>query len=41
MAKKSMINREEMREKTVANYAKVRAELKAIIKNPKASEEER
>lgn len=41
MAKKSMINREEKREKTVAKYAKVRAELKAIIKNPKASEEER
>lgn len=41
MAKKSMINREEKREKTVAKYAKVRAELKAIIKNPKASDEER
>lgn len=41
MAKKSMINRELKREKTVAKYAKVRAELKAIIKNPKASDEER
>jgi small subunit ribosomal protein S14 len=41
MAKKSMINREEKREKTVAKYAKVRAELKAIIKNPKTGEEER
>lgn len=41
MAKKSMINREEKRAKTVAKYAKVRAELKAIIKNPKTGEEER
>jgi small subunit ribosomal protein S14 len=37
MAKQSMINRELKREKTVAKYAKVRAELKAIIKNPNAS----
>jgi len=41
MAKQSMINREEKRTKTVAKYAKVRAELKAIIKNPTASEEDR
>lgn len=41
MAKKSMINREEKREKLVAKYAKRRAELKATIKNPKASDEER
>ncbi len=41
MAKQSMINRELKREKTVAKYAKVRAELKAIIKNPNASEEDR
>lgn len=41
MAKKSMINREEKREKTVAKYAKLRAELKATIQNPKTSEEDR
>ena len=41
MAKQSMINREEKRTKTVAKYAKVRAELKAIIKNPNASDEDR
>lgn len=41
MAKQSMINREEKRTKTVAKYAKVRAELKAIIKNQNASEEDR
>ena len=31
MAKKSMINRELKREKTVAKYAAKRAELKAVI----------
>lgn len=41
MAKKSMINREEKRQKTVAKYAKKRDELKAIIRNPKTGEEER
>ncbi|MDP2227894.1 MAG: 30S ribosomal protein S14 [Moraxellaceae bacterium] len=41
MAKKSMLNREEKREKAVAKYAKVRAELKAVIRNPKTGEEER
>ncbi len=41
MAKKSMINREEKRTKLVVKYAKLRADLKATIKNPKASEEER
>lgn len=41
MAKKSMINREEKRQKTVAKYAKKRDELKAVIRNPGASEEER
>lgn len=41
MAKKSMINRELKREKTVAKYAAKRAELKAIIDNSKASDEER
>ena len=34
MAKQSMINREEKRAKTVAKYAKVRAELKAIAEEP-------
>jgi small subunit ribosomal protein S14 len=41
MAKKSMINRELKREKTVAKYAAKRAELKAVIANVGASEEER
>ncbi len=41
MAKKSMINREEKRQKTVAKFAKKRDELKAIIRNPKTGEEER
>ena len=41
MAKQSMINREEKRTKTVAKYAKVRAELKAAIKNSGASDEDR
>ena len=41
MAKKSMINREEKREQTVAKYAAKRAELKAIIASSKASDEER
>ena len=41
MAKKSMLNREERRTRTVAKYAKVRADLKTIIKNPKVTDEER
>lgn len=41
MAKKSMKNRELKRQLTVAKYAKRRAELKAIIVNLNASEEER
>lgn len=41
MAKKSMINRELKREKTVAKYAQKRAALKAIISDVKASDEER
>lgn len=41
MAKKSMLNREEKRTKTVAKYAKLRADLKATIKNPKAADDER
>jgi small subunit ribosomal protein S14 len=41
MAKQSMINRELKREKTVAKYAKVRAELKEAIRSSKSTEEER
>ncbi|WP_434353303.1 30S ribosomal protein S14 [Psychrobacter sp. HD31] len=41
MAKKSMINRELKREKTVAKYAKKRAELKAVISDANASDEDR
>lgn len=41
MAKKSMINRERKREKTVAKYAKKRAELKTIINDVNASDEDR
>lgn len=41
MAKQSMKNRELKRQLTVAKYAKKRAELKAIIVNLNASEEER
>lgn len=41
MAKKSMINRERKREKTVAKYAKKRADLKATINDASASDEER
>jgi len=36
-----MVQREEKRAKTVDKYAKKRAELKAIIKDPNASYEER
>lgn len=41
MAKKSMINRELKREKMVAKYAARRTELKAIIDNSQASEDEK
>ena len=41
MAKKSMIQRELKRAKLVAKYAKKRAELKAIIRNVKSTDEER
>jgi small subunit ribosomal protein S14 len=40
MAKKSMIAREVKRAKIAARYAKRRAELKAIIRNPNSSAEE-
>ncbi|OUS28044.1 30S ribosomal protein S14 [Gammaproteobacteria bacterium 45_16_T64] len=41
MAKVSMVVRENKRKKAVAKYAVKRAELKAIIRNPASSEEER
>ena len=41
MAKKSMVEREKKRERLVARYAAKRAELKAIIKSPDSSDEER
>ncbi|MEM7279206.1 MAG: 30S ribosomal protein S14 [Pseudomonadota bacterium] len=41
MAKKSMIQREIKREKTVRRYAKKRADLKAIIRNPNTSDQDR
>lgn len=41
MAKLSLIQREEKREKLVAKFAPKRAELKAIIDNSKKSDEER
>lgn len=41
MAKTSMIEREKKRAKTVAKFAAKRAELKAIIVSPTASEDEK
>jgi small subunit ribosomal protein S14 len=41
MAKKSMLAREVKRSRTAARCAKKRAELKAIIKDPKSDEEAR
>lgn len=41
MAKVSMIEREKRRAKLVAKYADKRAELKAIIKDPESSMEDR
>jgi small subunit ribosomal protein S14 len=41
VAKLSLIQREEKREKLVAKYAKKYAELKAIIDNSKKSDDER
>lgn len=41
MAKTSMIQREHKRAKTVAKYAAKREQLKAIIKDSSASEEDR
>lgn len=41
MAKLSMIEREKKRAKAVAKYADKRARLKAIIANPKTSDEDK
>ena len=41
MAKKSMIAREDKRARTVAKYSAKRAELKAILKDPNASDDEK
>ncbi len=41
MAKVSMVERERKREKLAAKYASKRAQLKAVIKDPNASYEER
>jgi len=41
MAKKSMLERERKREKTVQRFAKKRAELKKIISSASSSDEER
>ena len=41
MAKKSMIQREIKRSRTVAKYAARRAELKEIIRSPKFSDDEK
>ena len=41
MAKKSMIAREDKRARTVAKYSAKRAELKAILKDPNASDDDK
>jgi small subunit ribosomal protein S14 len=41
MAKNSMLAREDKRARTVKRYATRRAELKAVIKSPDSSDEER
>ena len=41
MAKLSMIEREKKRAKTVAKYAEKRARLKAVIANPKTSDDDK
>jgi small subunit ribosomal protein S14 len=41
MAKKSMIARERKRARTVAKFAGKRAELKAILKDPNAGDDEK
>lgn len=41
MAKRSMVEREKKREKVVAKYARKRAELKAVLRDPNSSDEAR
>jgi small subunit ribosomal protein S14 len=41
MAKTSMVEREKKRQRTVAKYAKKRAQIKAVIRDPKSSDEQR
>lgn len=41
MAKKSMVQREIKREKTVQRFAKKRAALKEIIRNPNSTDQEK
>lgn len=41
MAKQAMIEREKKRQKTVAKFAAKRAALKAVILDPKASDDEK
>lgn len=41
MAKTSMVEREKKRARTVAKYADKRAKLKAVIADPKASDEQK
>lgn len=41
MAKKSMVMRERRRLRTVQRYAKTRAALKEVIRNPMSTDEER
>lgn len=41
MAKKSKIAKNKQRQETVARFAERRAELKAIIKNPNSTDEDR
>ena len=41
MAKKSMVARERKRSRTVAKFAGKRAELKAILKDPNASDDDK
>jgi small subunit ribosomal protein S14 len=41
MAKTSMVEREKKREKAVAKYAKKREQIKAILRDPKSTDEQR
>ena len=41
MAKTSMVEREKKREQAVAKYAKKRAQIKATLRDPKSTDEQR